>query len=226
MEEINYAHNDTSAGEKNSGTKCFVKLKIEKNLQKVRESAFQRRIPVADDETLNFLICTINAVKPKNILELGTAIGVSGVAMLKASSARLTTVEKHLEFYEEAKLNFKAFGVSDRVNAIYGDAGEVIEMIDGGFDFIFLDSAKSQYVKYLPRLKQLLNEGGVLLADDVLLFGWVNSEEQTPKKRKALVKHITDYINAVTEDPEFVTSVLNVGDGVALSVKISNQSQN
>lgn len=221
MEEINYAHNDTSEGEKSSGTRAFVKLKIDDKIQKIRNSAFERRIPVADDETLNFLLCAVSAIKPKKILELGTAIGASAIAMLTLlPETRLTTVEKHPDFYDEAKKNFKSFGVSNRVNAIFGDAGEVIECIDTKFDFIFLDSAKAQYVKYLPRLKQLLNKGGVLLADDVLLYGWVNGEAETPKKRRMLVQHIAEYIQAATTDPELITSVINVGDGVALSVKI------
>lgn len=220
MEKLNYAHNDTSAGEKKSGTQSFVKLKIDEKIQKLRESAFERRIPVADDETLNFLLCTVSAVKPRKILELGTAIGVSGIAMLnRLPEARLTTVEKNADFYEEAKRNFKSFGVLSRTNAIFGDAGEVIESLDGGYDFIFLDSAKAQYVKYLPTLKHLLNKGGVLFADDVLLYGWVNGEVEVPKKRKNFVKHILEYIEAATSDSELITSIINIGDGVALSVK-------
>ena len=107
----------------------------------------------------------------------------------------------------------------ERVNAILGDAGEVIEVINGGFDFIFLDSAKAQYKKYLPVLKGLLNKGGVLVADDVLLYGWVNGEAEVPKKRQSIVKHVTEYIEAATSDCDLITSIINIGDGIALSVK-------
>lgn len=107
-----------------------------------------------------------------------------------------------------------------RVNAINGDAGEVLGMLDGAYDFIFMDCAKVQYIKYLPKLKKLLKRGGVLLADDILLFGWLTGETEVPQKRKMLFKHICEYVQAVTNDPELCTSIINTGDGLAMSVKI------
>lgn len=215
-----YARHDTSVSERKSGTAAFVKLDLPERLQAVRASAFGREIPVADDETLQFLTCMVAATKPKRILELGTAVGVSGIQMLlTCPCAELVTVEKNESFYREAAENFKSFGFESRVTLVLGDAGDVIGRIGGPFDFIFLDSAKVQYVKYLPRLKELLAEGGMLVADDVLLFGWVNGEEEPPKKRKTLVRHIREYIDAATGDGELITCVLNVGDGVCVSVK-------
>ena len=82
-----------------------------------------------------------------------------------------------------------------------------------------MDCAKVQYIKYLPRLKELMNTGGVLIADDVLLFGYVTGEEEVPKKRKMLVEHIKEYISAVTNDDELYTTILDVGNGIAMSVK-------
>jgi predicted O-methyltransferase YrrM len=76
-----------------------------------------------------------------------------------------------------------------------------------------------QYIKYLPRLKQLLKKGGVLLADDVLLYGWVNGEVPAPAKRRMLVTHVREYINAVTSDNDLFTCIVDVGDGIALSIK-------
>ena len=91
--------------------------------------------------------------------------------------------------------------------------------LGGGYDFIFLDGPKVQYVKWLPRLKELLARGGLLAADDVLLYGWVNGEEQPPKKRRMLVEHVREYLNAVTSDDGLITYIADVGDGIALSVK-------
>ena len=157
--------------------------------------------------------------KPLKILEIGTAVGLSGVAMLQAcKNATLTTMELEEERYLEAKENFKAFGVENRVSAYLGDAGEILAMMDGQYDFVFLDGPKAQYEKYLFDLKRLMKKGAILFADDVLLYGWVSGEEETPQKRRSIVEKIRSYLQVITSDKDFTTSVLNVGDGVALSV--------
>ncbi len=200
-------------------TASLVKLHINKELSSRRQEALDRGIPVADEETLNFLLLTVEMVKPKRILEIGTAVGLSGTAMLLACpDAKLTTIELEEERYVEAKNNFFHFGVADRTVAHLGDAGEILSMMDGEFDFVFLDGPKAQYEKYLFDLKRLMKKGATLFADDVLLYGWVSGEEPTPQKRHSIVDKIRSYLQTVTNDEEFITSVLNVGDGVALSV--------
>ena len=200
-------------------TASLVQLNIDERIKAKRAEALARGIPVADDETLNFLLLTLAAFRPKRILEIGTAVGLSSVAMLYACpDARLTTMELEEERYLEAKENFVEFGVSNRVNAYLGDAGEILAMMDGEFDFVFLDGPKAQYEKYLFDLKRRMKKGAVLFADDVLLYGWVNGAEPTPQKRHSIVDKIRSYLDTVTKDKSFITSVLDVGDGVALSV--------
>lgn len=200
-------------------TASLVKLNIDERISARRAEALSRGIPVADDETLNFLLLTLRMAKPKRILEIGTAVGLSAVSMLyECPTARLTTIELEEERYLEAKKNFADFGVSNRINAHLGDAGEILSMMDGEFDFVFLDGPKAQYEKYLFDLKRLMKQGAILFADDVLLYGWVSGEEPTPQKRHSIVDKIRSYLEVVTADKDFITSVLNVGDGVALSV--------
>ena len=200
-------------------TASLVQLNIDERISARRKDALSRGIPVADDETLQFLLLTLAAVKPTRILEIGTAVGLSTVAMLyECQNARVTTMELEEERYLEAKQNFADFGVSDRVTAHLGAAGEILAMMDGEFDFVFLDGPKAQYEKYLFDLKRLMKKGAVLFADDVLLYGWVSGEEPTPQKRHSIVDKIRSYLDTVTKDRDFITSVLNVGDGVALSV--------
>ena len=200
-------------------TASLVKLNIDEKLAARRADALARGIPVADDETLQFLLLTLAMKQPTRILEIGTAVGLSGVAMLQACpSARLTTMELEEDRFLEAKKNFEDFSVSSRVNAYLGDAAEILAMMDGAFDFVFLDGPKAQYEKYLFDLKRLMKEGAILFSDDVLLFGWVSGEEETPQKRRSIVEKIRSYLDVLTADPDFITSVLNVGDGVALSV--------
>ena len=200
-------------------TASLVKLNIDERISALRKRALERGIPVADDETLQFLLLTLLAKNPENILEIGTAVGLSGVSMLSLlPKAKLTTIELEEERYVEAKENFKNFGFEHRVNAYLGDAGEILSMMDGQFDFVFLDGPKAQYEKYLFDLKRLMKKGAILFADDVLLYGWVSGEEPTPQKRRSIVEKIRSYLETITNDKDFITSVLNVGDGVALSV--------
>ena len=207
-------------------TASLVQLHIDERISARRKEALSRGIPVADDETLQFLLLTVTALQPKRILEIGTAVGLSSVAMLSAAkNARLTTMELEEERYLEAKQNFADFGVAERVNAYLGDAGEILAMMDGEYDFVFLDGPKAQYEKYLFDLKRLMKKGAVLFADDVLLYGWVSGEEPTPQKRQSIVDKIRSYLDTITKDKDFITSVLNVGDGVALSVYTGGEKE-
>lgn len=200
-------------------TASLVRLPVSGRLAELRKDALGRGIPVADDETLNYLLLMVSAVRPERILEIGTAVGLSSAAMLfTCPESRVTTIELEEDRYSEARRNFEEFGLSDRVTCHLGDAGEILGMMDGPFDFIFLDGPKAQYEKYLFDLKRLLRPGGVLFADDVLLYGWVSGEQPTPRKRRSIVDKIRGYLEAVASDKDFITSVLNVGDGVAVSV--------
>ena len=207
-------------------TASLVKLHIDERIQARREDALKRGIPVADDETLNFLLVLLQAIQPKRILEIGTAVGLSGTAMLSVCpDARLTTMELEEERYLEAKKTFADFGITDRVSAYLGDAGEILAMMDGEYDFVFLDGPKAQYEKYLFDLKRLMKKGATLFADDVLLYGWVSGEEPTPQKRQSIVDKIRSYLHTITEDKDFSTSVINLGDGVALSIYHGNTKE-
>lgn len=198
------------------------RLDIYEPLKRKREEAKAAGIPVADDLTLQFLLVLLRAAQPKKILEIGTAVGLSGAAALLAlPQARLTTIEIEENSYLQAKENFAFFGVEHRVNAYLGDAGEIIAAMpremNGTFDFIFLDGPKAQYSKYLPDLKRLLRSGGVLFSDDVLLYGWVDGE--APHKRHVLIDKLREYLREICADEELTTSILKIGDGAAVSVK-------
>ena len=200
--------------------RSLTRLRTDGRILKLREALKDRRDPVCEDEVLNYLLMTVRALAPAEILEIGTAEGLSGAAMLlEAPSARLTTIEADEDRYLKAKENFAALGLSSRARCVLGDAADVLPALDGPFGLIFLDGPKAQYVHYLPDLKRLLREGGVLIADDVLLYGWVDGREPAPKKRHSLVERIREYLVAVAEDETLITSVLDIGEGVAVSVK-------
>ena len=197
----------------------LVKLHIDERLKALRTDALARGIPVTDEETLNYLLLMLSASRPRRILEIGTAVGLSAAAMLlRCPAAHVTTIELEEELYLEAKQNFERFGISSRVTCYLGDAGEILSMMDGRFDFVFLDGPKAQYEKYLFDLKRLMPTGGVLFADDVLLYGWVSGEQPAPQKRHSIVDKLRGYLANISADEDFITSVLDVGDGVAVSV--------
>ncbi|MBQ8406358.1 MAG: O-methyltransferase [Clostridia bacterium] len=200
-------------------TSSLVKLNVDERLKKAREDALSRGVPVCEDETLQLLLLTVQMSKAERVLEIGTAVGLSASALLLSNEKmRVTTIELEEERYLEAKENFEKFGVADRVAAYLGDAGEIRAMMSGEFDFVFMDGPKAQYEKYLFDVKRLLKQGGVIFADDVLLFGWVDGKEETPQKRRSIVEKIRSYLDVVTSDKQLLTSVLDVGDGVALSI--------
>ena len=202
-------------------TKKLVRLKTDERVINLRQNANWVRDPSCEDDTLNYLLYTVKTLNPTRILEIGTAEGLSGSAMLfAAENAKLTTIELDEDRYFKAKKNFADLGLSDRVDVILGDAGEIIEYLNGVYDLIFLDGPKAQYVNYLPRLKQLIRKVGVNFDDDVLLYGWVDCREETPHKRRSIVEKLKMYLEAVSSDEQLITSVLDIGEGVAVSVKI------
>lgn len=201
-------------------TKFFLPSeRLPQELLNLRESAKTGLNPSVPDETLALLLAAVRMRAPERILEIGTAEALTSCALLlECPNARLTTVESDSDRYEKAQENLVRFGVRDRANPLFGDAAEVLEALREPFEFIFLDGPKAQYVRYLPRLKSLLAPRGVLFADDVLLYGWVNGKVPVPYKRRSIVERLREYLRAVTDDPDFITSVLEVGEGVALSV--------
>lgn len=193
---------------------------IDARLTALREQAKNRRDPATEDDTLRLLLSVARMLKAERILEIGTAEGLTSIALLlECPKAEVTTIELEEERYILAKKNFARFGVEDRTNLILGDAGEVLLSLEKQYDLIFLDGPKAQYLQYLPQLKRLLRTGGALFADDVLLYGWVSGKVETPVKRRSIVRKIREYLQAVSADRDFLTNILEVGEGVALSIK-------
>ncbi len=193
--------------------------KLPQKLNELRARAKEVRDPTAEDDVLQYVLTTVAQLKPKRVLEIGCAEGLTSIAILLSCEAELTAIEKEPARAQTARENFLSFGVSNRVTLHEGDAGEILPLLTGEYDLIFLDGPKVQYRRYLPECKRLLREGGVLLSDDILLFGWVTEEEETPQKRRALVEHIREYLRILADDSELVTSVLRLGQGLAVSVK-------
>lgn len=200
-------------------TQSKVSLNIDGEIIAMRKAAKAQGIPVILDESLNMLLLSVKMCKPKKILEIGTAVGMSGVCMLQAApDARLVTVEQDEYSYATAKQNFSKFGVETRVRAILSDAGDVVRCYEPYFDFIFLDGSKARYYDYLPDLKRLISKGGVLFADNVLFRGLVESEK-VPHGDMTIVRNMRAFIDDLVADKNYSVSLLDIGDGVLIAYK-------
>lgn len=186
------------------------------NEQEYREFARINFVPIVRPKTSEILIEKIKEINPKNILEIGTAIGYSGLLMLNNSSANLVTLEKDEKMFNLAIQNFEKEGVSDRVNMILGDCKDYIEKEVGKFDFIFLDGPKSHYVEYLPHLVKMLNKGGMIFCDNVLFQGLVKCENEPPKKFRTIVNNLRKFLEIVENDKMLNSQVLDIEDGVCI----------
>lgn len=193
-----------------------------KTLEEIERFARERYIPVMLDETRKLLYDTVKQYNPKRILEIGTAIGYSGIVMLSACSATLNTIEYDENSANMARENFKQFGVLNRVNLFVCDARETVGYLSGSYDFIFLDGPKGQYVNFFPYLTDLLVIGGVLFCDNVLYKGLAEHVPDNPRhKHITAARNMHAFLEQITNSPRYDTHLYRIGDGVTVSVKLS-----
>ena len=185
-----------------------------KQLAALRAAAMQERDPTASDDVLAVLLNEAARIGAKRVLEVGTGRGLTALALLLAGAEHVTAIERDSARISAARENFAAFGISERVELLEGDAADILPRLSGTYDLVFLDCAKVQYRRFLPDCKRLLRAGGVLCADDVLLF-----PDGVPKKRKMLAQHIGEFLQALLSDADFAAQVLPVGRGLAVARK-------
>lgn len=177
-------------------------------------------IPVLLEDTAKLLFNTIYNFKPATVLEIGTAIGYSGTLILNACNCKLTTIENFESNFNLAKTHFADAGLTDRVEMIFDDALNGITNLNNAnrkFDFIFLDGPKGQYIKYLPILKNMLADGGILFADNVHFKGMVFWEGTIPHRKRTIVVNLRKFLSEVKSDSDFAYSELKIGDGVIVA---------
>ena len=201
-------------------------------LDSIEEEALADCVPIIRRETSAFLKTLIAlkrpqsilvaALRPARILEIGTAVGYSSLLMCRVmpENCRITTIEKYEKRIPIAKRNFERAGKEPCITLLEGDAEEILGTLSGPYDFIFMDAAKGQYMHWLPQILRLLPSGGVLLSDNVLQDGdIVESRYAVERRNRTIHTRMRDYLYELTHMKEFETSVIPIGDGVALSVK-------
>ncbi|CCZ94864.1 o-methyltransferase [Corallococcus sp. CAG:1435] len=192
------------------------------DLQELLRYARQRYIPVMLDDTRQLLFDVVSRCRPKRILEIGTAIGYSGIIMLTASPlATLNTIELDEQVANIARQNFQKAEMSDRVNLFVGDAREIVTLLTGSYDFIFMDGPKGQYEVFLPYLTEVLEVGGTLVCDNVLYKGLAeNVPENKRHKHITVARNMHAFLQDITTNQRYRTQLYRTGDGVSVSVKL------
>lgn len=180
-------------------------------------------IPVVRKETASLLKTLVALKRPKQILEVGTAVGYSALLMCQVmpSDCTITTIEKYEKRIPEARRNFARAGESDRIRLIEGDAAEVLSGLDGPYDFIFMDAAKGQYVHFLPQALKLLPPGGLLVSDNVLQDGDViESRYAVTRRNRTIHTRMREYLYRLKHMEELETAIVPIGDGVTISTRV------
>lgn len=189
------------------------------SIQELEEYALQNHIPIMMQDGITFMLSYIEKYQVKHILEIGAAIGYSAIRMcLVDSSIHVTTVERDEVRYQEAVKNIQKFGLEDRITIYYKDAFD-LELTEE-YDLIFIDAAKSQYIKFFQKFTPLLKEGGVVFSDNLNFHGLTHTtEEITSRNVRGIVRKLNHYIAFLKENPDFDTVFYDIGDGISVSTK-------
>ena len=189
-------------------------------IDKIKETALAEHIPIIMDDTLEVIAKYLEEIKPKRILEIGTAVGYSAICFSKylSNEGRIDTIERDEERIKEAKENIKQMNLEKKIHLYEGDAVEILPSLNEKYNVVFIDAAKGKYPFFLSQAIRLLDENGVIIADNILYKGYVMSDYNKHKQRTA-VRNLREYIKETTENPNFITEILEVGDGLAISKK-------
>ncbi len=192
-------------------------------LDEVERVAIADEVPIIRKDTQTLLKFLMAQNRPVNILEVGCAVGFSALLMAEYSGddTRITTIEKYEKRIPVARENFKKYDTKGKITLLEGDAMDILKTLIPGYDFIFMDAAKGQYINFLPECMRVLNKGGLLVSDNVLQDGDVfESRFAVTRRNRTIHARMRDYLYELTHNDQLNTVILTVGDGMSLSVKI------
>lgn len=175
----------------------------------------ENKIPILLDDSLEFILDLLAKIKPKRVLEIGTAIGFSAINFSKylAEDGRIDTIEIESLRVEQALQNIASVGVSDKIRVMEGDALDILPYLNESYDFIFIDAAKGKYNEFFEHALRLCKKGGYIVADNVLYKGMVLSDYNKHKQRTAVNK-LRHFIDMVMENQDLESSLHDIGDGL------------
>ncbi len=192
-------------------------------LNEIEQEALDSCVPIVRREMQSFLKVLLAVKRPKQILEVGTAVGFSTLLFCEYApeGAHVTTIEKYEKRIPIAKENFRRAGRERQITFLEGDASEILAGLTETYDFIFMDAAKGQYIHFLPDVMRLLDAGGVLVSDNVLQDGdIIESHYAVERRNRTIYKRMRDYLYELKHDERLTTSIVPIGDGATVSVRI------
>lgn len=196
-------------------------LETDEKFREMEAYVKEHYVPVITKDTRRFLEVLLSIVNPKKILEIGCAIGYSASIFANASNAHITTIELEEEMVKLAKENIKKIGFEDRITVLHGDAVDVLPTLTEKYDLIFMDAAKGQYTEFFRLCEPLLSDNGLIISDNILFKGLVGEKNisKIDRSRRAIVRGLWKYLSDIMNSDKYKTSVLSIGDGVAITKK-------
>jgi len=191
-------------------------------LDEIERDALAAQVPIIRKSMQSLLKFLLASAKPKEILEVGTAVGFSALLMSEygPENCHITTIEKYEKRIPAARENFRKAGREGQIMLLEGDASEILKSFTGSYDMIFMDAAKGQYLRFLPDVLRLLGRGGMLVSDNVLQEGDIIQPRYAVARRdRTIHARMREYLYQLKHSPELETVILPVGDGAALTVK-------
>ena len=190
-------------------------------LKELEDYAHDNCVPIIHKEVSDLLKVILKIHRPKRILEIGCAIGYSSIffASVLGGDVEIITTERNEVMIEKAKENIKRAGLEDKITILEGDAEETLKTIDGEFDMIFIDAAKGQYQLFFDLVIDRLKKGGLVVSDNILYKGMVAHDDFVVRRKKTIVKRMRNYLDYICTCDYLSTSLIPIGDGVALSYK-------
>ena len=197
--------------------------KFDGDVGELQEYAQKNSLPVASPQTARFISALLAALRPMHILEIGCCIGFSAGLMSEflAAGGNVTTIERYDVMIQKARENIEKYGWGEKITLMEGDAADILKALDKKFDFIFMDAAKGQYSRFLPYCIDLLNVGGVLLADDIFKDGYlVMDRADVPRRQRTTHKRMREFVYALTNTDGLESALLPIGKGLAMCTKL------
>ncbi|MCP3030401.1 O-methyltransferase [Halobacillus sp. A1] len=194
------------------------------DVRELEKYAKEHNVPIMEPLGIEFLMQLLRVHRPNNILEIGAAIGYSALRMVEAlPESQIVTVERDEKRYEEAKQNIRFFGKEQQIHLLAGDALHIKEQIEayGPFDFLFIDAAKGKYEDFFRLYSPLVSEHGIIVSDNVLFKGYVADPSKAPERLEKMVSKIIKFNQLLNEHPDYNTTIVPIGDGVAITTRKS-----